>query len=103
MRKEHMMRLISSVFFAAASLLVADISIRAEPPQVVKIGVLSDMSGPFSDQVGAGSVAAANLAVEDFAKESRGLKVEVVSADHQNKPDVGLSIARRWVEEENVS
>jgi branched-chain amino acid transport system substrate-binding protein len=61
------------------------------------------MSGPFSDQVGAGSVAAARLALEDFAKESGGLKVELLSADHQNKPDIGLGIARRWLDQENVS
>lgn len=73
------------------------------PNGVVKIGVLSDMSGPFSDQVGTGSVAAANLAAEDFAREAGGLKVEVLSADHQNKPDVGLAIARRWVDQEGVS
>ncbi|TGD99446.1 ABC transporter substrate-binding protein [Methylobacterium nonmethylotrophicum] len=71
--------------------------------QPVRIGVLSDMSGPFSDQVGAGSVAAARLALEDFAKESGGMKVELLSADHQNKPDVGLGIARRWLDQENVA
>ena len=97
------MRVSGAVFLAVVSLLVSDVSGWAEPPQVVKIGVLSDMSGPFSDQVGAGSLAAANLAVEDFAKESKGLNVQIVSADHQNKPDLGVSIARRWVEEENVS
>ncbi len=78
--------------------------VRAEVPgNLVKIGVLSDMSGPFSDQVGTGSVTAANLALEDFAKEAGGLKVELVSADHQNKPDVGLAIARRWLDQEGVS
>ncbi|SEP50154.1 amino acid/amide ABC transporter substrate-binding protein, HAAT family (TC 3.A.1.4.-) [Methylobacterium sp. ap11] len=71
--------------------------------QPVRIGVLSDMSGPFSDQVGAGSVAAARLALEDFARESGGLKVELLSADHQNKPDIGLGIARRWLDQENVA
>jgi branched-chain amino acid transport system substrate-binding protein len=77
---------------------------RAEVPgNLVKVGVLSDMSGPFSDQVGAGSVAAANLAAEDFAKEADGLKVEVLSADHQNKPDVGLAVARRWLDQDGVS
>ncbi|MCK8783156.1 ABC transporter substrate-binding protein [Roseomonas sp. NAR14] len=69
----------------------------------VRVGVLTDMSGPFSDQVGAGSVMAARLAVEDFAAEARGMQVELVSADHQNKPDVGSTIARRWVDTENVS
>ncbi|WP_018262220.1 ABC transporter substrate-binding protein [Methylobacterium sp. WSM2598] len=71
--------------------------------QPVRIGVLSDMSGPFSDQVGAGSVAAARLALDDFARESGGLKVELLAADHQNKPDIGLGIARRWLDQENVS
>ena len=69
----------------------------------VRIGVLTDMSGPFADQVGQGSVIAAHLAVEDFAKANGGFKVEVVSADHQNKPDVGAAIARRWLDQDNVS
>ncbi|WP_407526291.1 ABC transporter substrate-binding protein [Methylobacterium oryzisoli] len=69
----------------------------------VRIGVLSDMSGPFSDQVGAGSVAAARLALEDFGRESGGVQVELLSADHQNKPDIGLGIARRWLDQEQVA
>lgn len=63
------------------------------PDNKVKVGVLTDMSGPFSDQVGNGSVVAAELAAEDFVQESNGLKVQILSADHQNKPDVGLGIA----------
>ena len=73
------------------------------PGNTVKIGVLSDMSGPFADQVGAGSVAAAKLAAADFAKESGGLTVEILAADHQNKPDIGSGIARRWFDEEGVA
>lgn len=73
------------------------------PNDIIRIGVLTDMSGPFSDQVGTGSVAAAELALEDFAKESRGLRVELMAADHLNKPDVGLVIARRWLDQDNVS
>jgi branched-chain amino acid transport system substrate-binding protein len=72
------------------------------PGNSVKVGVLSDFSGPFSDQAGKGSLIAAQMAAEDFAKESKGLKVEIVSADHQNKPDVGSAIARRWVDQEQV-
>ena len=80
---------------------------RAEPParikpEPVKIGVLTDMSGPFSDQVGAGSVAAARLAAQDFAAAGGRVPVEVVFADHQNKPDVGSGIARRWFDQEGV-
>ncbi len=72
------------------------------PGNKVKIGVLTDMSGPFSDQVGAGSVAAANLAAQDFAAESGGLQVEIIFADHQNKPDIGSGIARRWLDQDGV-
>jgi branched-chain amino acid transport system substrate-binding protein len=87
----------------AAALLALTVSARAEiPGNVVKVGVLTDMSGPFADQVGAGSVAAANLAAEDFNKESGGLKAEILSADHQNKPDVGTAQARQWVDRDGV-
>ena len=69
---------------------------------VIKIGVLSDMSSLYTDLAGAGSVVAAKMAVEDSGIEKRGIKVEIVSADHQNKPDVGSAIARRWYDTENV-
>ncbi len=77
---------------------------RAEVPgNAVKVGVLTDMSGPFSDGVGQGSVEAAKLAAADFAAESGGLEVEIVSADHQNKPDIGSTIARRWFDQGGVA
>ena len=60
------------------------------------------MSGPFTDQTGAGSVVAAKLAAGDFAAESKGLKVEILSADHRNKPDVGTAIAAKWVDQDGV-
>lgn len=64
---------------------------------VVKIGVLSDLSGPYSAATGAGSVAAARLAVEDFVSSRKpGFRIEVVAADHQNKPDIGSNLARAW-------
>jgi branched-chain amino acid transport system substrate-binding protein len=69
---------------------------------VIKIGVLSDMSSLYTDLAGAGSVAAAKLAVEDSGIEKRGYKVEIVSADHQNKPDIGSSIASKWYDAEKV-
>src|SRR5580658_3269528 len=72
------------------------------PGDTIKIGVLSDFSGPFADQVGKGSLVGAQLAAEDFAKEAGGLKVEIIFADHQNKPDIGVAIARRWVDQESV-
>jgi branched-chain amino acid transport system substrate-binding protein len=72
------------------------------PGDKIKIGVLSDFSGPFADQVGKGSLVGAQLAAEDFAAEAGNLAVEIIFADHQNKPDLGVSIARRWVDEEGV-
>jgi len=69
---------------------------------IVKIGVLSDMSSLYTDLAGAGSVVAAKMAVEDSGIEKRGVKVEIVSADHQNKPDVGSSIARQWYDVDKV-
>src|SRR6476646_1235753 len=69
---------------------------------MIKIGVLSDMSSLYTDLAGAGSVAAARMAVEDSGIEKRGYKVEIVSADHQNKPDVGSGIARQWYDVDKV-
>ncbi len=69
---------------------------------VIKIGVLSDMSSLYTDLAGAGSVVAAKMAVEDSGIEKRGYKVEIVSADHQNKPDVGSNIARQWFDVDHV-
>jgi len=69
---------------------------------VVKIGVMSDMSSLYSDIGGAGSVAAAKLAVEDFSTAAKGIKVEIVSGDHQNKPDVGSNIAGTWFDVDKV-
>jgi branched-chain amino acid transport system substrate-binding protein len=63
---------------------------------VVKIGILTDMTSLYSDLTGAGSVAAAKLAAEDFNPASKGMKVEIVYADHQNKADVGVSVANSW-------
>ena len=68
----------------------------------VKIGVLNDQSGPFASYQGIGSVVAAKMAVEDYGGKVGGKPVEVVAADHQNKTDIGIGIARRWYENEGV-
>ncbi|SFC76406.1 branched-chain amino acid transport system substrate-binding protein [Bosea sp. CRIB-10] len=69
----------------------------------VKIGVLTDMSGVYSDITGKGSITAARMAVEDCLKaECQGMKIEIVSADHQNKADVGSAIAREWIDRQGV-
>lgn len=77
---------------------------QAAPPSPVsvKIGVLSDMSGPLSDAYGPGSAYAAQLAVEDMRASMPGFNLQVISADHQNKPDVGTAIARQWFDTEHV-
>jgi branched-chain amino acid transport system substrate-binding protein len=69
---------------------------------VVRIGVLNDQTGVYADLSGPGSIWAARKAVADFGPEKHGLKVEIVSADHQNKPDVGASITRRWLDADKV-
>lgn len=76
---------------------------RAEiPDRKIKIGILTDMSGPFADQAGRGSVVAASMAADEVQKDHPGLDVEIVSADHQNRPDLGATIVRRWLDEEKV-
>jgi len=69
---------------------------------VVKIGVMNDQSGTYADLAGPGSVVAARMAVEDFGAAKKGMKVEILVADHQNKPDVGSSIARQWYDVDKV-
>jgi branched-chain amino acid transport system substrate-binding protein len=87
------------VLSAALALLLAGAA-QAQIP--VKLGVLNDQSGVYSDLTGQGSVVAARLAVEDFKPADKGIKVEIISADHQNKPDVGASIARQWYDRDGV-
>jgi branched-chain amino acid transport system substrate-binding protein len=69
---------------------------------VVKIGVLNDQSGLYADGTGPGSVTAARMAVEDFGGKVLGKPIEVVFADHQNKPDIGSAIANQWIDTEKV-
>jgi branched-chain amino acid transport system substrate-binding protein len=88
---------------AAVTLALGAMGAQAQVSDgVVKIGVLSDMSSLYSDIGGPGSVVAARMAVEDFGAAKKGMKVEIVSADHQNKPDVGSQIARQWYDADKV-
>lgn len=88
--------------FIAFACSVAVISSGALAQTNVKIGVLTDMSGTYADLAGAGSVLAAKLAIEDFGPAAKGMKVDLVSADHQNKADIGSNITRRWIDTEGV-
>ena len=69
---------------------------------VVKLGVLNDMSGLYADNTGSGSVEAARMAIADFGGTVNGKKIELISADHQNKPDVGSAIATQWFDNDGV-
>ena len=82
---------------AACGLARAEIS-----DDVVRVGVLNDISGIFQDTNGMGSVEAARMAAEDFNGGGKGIKVEIVYADHQNKADVGSAIVRKWLDVDKV-
>jgi branched-chain amino acid transport system substrate-binding protein len=87
---------------AAAVALAAGPAVAEMTDNVVKIGVLNDQSSLYADLSGQGSVLAARMAIEDFGGSVNGTPVEVVFADHQNKPDVGSNIARQWYDVEQV-
>jgi branched-chain amino acid transport system substrate-binding protein len=88
-----------SIAVLGASLLLAS---TAHSQTSVKIGVLTDLSGPYADLSGQGSIIGTQLAVDEFKAEHKGFAVEVISADHQNKPDIGGAIARKWFDQEGV-
>lgn len=99
-----MKRSIRTAFAAAAWLIASAAGAQGVSDNVVKIGVLTDLSGTYSDIGGAGSVAAARLAVKDFSKDSTvlGKRIEVVVGDHQLKPDIAATIARQWFDRDQV-
>src|SRR6202171_4781823 len=91
----------SCAALVAATLAAGCVGAAAQAPGisdgVVRIGVLTDMNGVFSDLAGAGAVTSAQMAVDDFVEQTKPpFKVELVSADHQNKPDIATGIARPW-------
>ena len=87
---------------AGAIALLAGAASAQMSDGVIKIGVMNDMSGLYADIAGPGSVWAARKAVEDFGAAAKGMKVEILSADHQNKPDIGSNIARQWIDVDKV-
>jgi branched-chain amino acid transport system substrate-binding protein len=90
--------------FVAAALASWGTAQAQVSDNVVKIGVLTDLSNIYSDVAGQGSVIAARMAVEDFAKDGMvlGKKIEIISADHQNKADIAANIAREWFDKDKV-
>ena len=91
----------TAIVALGAGLLLAP-AMSAAQDGMVKIGVLDDMSGPYSENTGPGDLLAVRMAVADFGSAVLGKPIEVVSADMQNKVDVGVGIARRWYEQEQV-
>src|SRR5436305_7692114 len=91
-----------SAFLLGTALALAAGSGAFAQDKTIKIGVLSDNSGLYSDLGGSGSTLAAQMAVDDSGLAAKGWKISVVSADHQNKPDIGTSIARQWIDVEKV-
>jgi branched-chain amino acid transport system substrate-binding protein len=97
MKVTRVLTLAAVLAIAAAAPAAAQIS-----DGIIKIGVLNDQSSLYADLSGQGSVLAARMAVEDFNAATKGLKVEIIFADHQNKPDVGSNVARQWLDAEKV-
>jgi len=86
----------------AGALLSSSAALAQVSDDVVKIGVLTDMNGPASTPTGQGSVTAAQMAVDDFGGTVLGKPISVIVGDHQDKPDIGAGIARRWYDTEQV-
>ena len=87
----------------AAASLVAPLGVgRAQSRPVLRLGVLTDLSGPYRDTAGPGSVACVRQAADEAMAAAPGLSVEVLQADHQNKPDIGATIAREWFDRDGV-
>src|SRR3954451_24917553 len=82
--------------------LLAGLSVAHADPKTINIGVLEDMSGLYADATGKGSVVAAEMAVEDSGLTQKGWTIRILGADHQNKTDLGVAIARKWIDEDNV-
>jgi branched-chain amino acid transport system substrate-binding protein len=97
------MRAVASCLFTLLVVTSLQVTTGAQAGEgTVRVGVLNDQSGVFADSTGAGSTLSARMAAEDFGGKVAGLPIEVVSADHQNKPDIGATIARRWFDLDKV-
>jgi branched-chain amino acid transport system substrate-binding protein len=94
--------LLGGTGLATAAIWPAGRALAQASDNVVKIGVLDDMSGVFADQQGMGDVVSARMAIEDFGGRVLGAPIELVYADLQNRPDIGMGIARRWYDQEKV-
>jgi branched-chain amino acid transport system substrate-binding protein len=98
---ENMKHQISTLLLGTTLALAASVGALAQD-KTIKIGVLTDNSGLYSDLGGAGSAVAAQMAIEDSGMAAKGWKIDLISADHQNKPDIATNIARQWIDVEKV-
>src|SRR5437763_16364983 len=89
-------------FLLGTALAVTGAGVAFAQDKTVKIGALSDQSGLYADLGGPGSTLAAQMAVEDSGLAAKGWKIDIISGDHQNKPDIGTNIARQWADVEKV-
>src|SRR3954465_3386374 len=96
-----MSRLIAKLLLGTA-IAAATASAAAADDKNVKVGVLTDLSGIYADLAGAGSTLAAQMAVEDSVLKAKGWTIDVISGDHQHKPDIGANLARQWFDLEKV-
>ena len=94
-------KIVTSLLLGTA-LTLASASFAAAQDKTVKIGALSDQSGLYADLGGPGSTLAAQMAVEDSGLQAKGWKIDIISGDHQNKPDIGTTIARQWFDVDKV-
>src|SRR5436305_7086961 len=92
----------SAILGLAAAMVLASTASAEISGDVVKIGVMNDMSGLYADISGPGSVEAARMAIADFGGTVNGKKIELISADHQNEPGVGSAIANQWFDNDGV-
>jgi branched-chain amino acid transport system substrate-binding protein len=100
-----MKRLVATLFVAASALsigLAGSASAQEKLDKVIKVGALGDQSGLYQDIGGPGSVVAAQMAIEDSGLLAKGWKIDLISADHQNKPDVAVNIGKQWIDVEKV-
>src|SRR6202022_2641617 len=96
------MRKTISTLLLGTALTLASASFGLAQDKIVKIGALSDQSGLYADLAGPGSTLAAQMAAEDSGLTAKGWKIDIISGDHQNKPDIGTAIARQWFDVEKV-
>jgi len=91
-----------SALLLGTALTLASVSMASAEDKTVKVGALSDQSGLYADLGGPGSTLAAQMAVEDSGLQAKGWKIDIISGDHQNKPDIGTTIARQWFDVDKV-